>query len=68
MLEDQADLAFLRELLPRIPEPKGSVTIPGADSSYGTPPDQISAEGMDIQREIVDTLTDEIDKWLTRKE
>lgn len=66
--EDQADLAFLRELLPRIPEPKGSVTIPGADLYYGTQPDRTYTEGMNVRREIVDTLIDEVDKWLTRKE
>lgn len=66
--EDQSDLAFLRELLPRIPEPKSYVTISGADLFYGTPPDQTYTEGMNVQGEIVDKLTDEIDKWLTRKE
>ncbi len=66
-LEDQADLAFLRELLPRIPEPSDSVTIPGAEVYYGTPPDQTHAEEMDVQREVVEKLADEVDKWL-RKE
>lgn len=66
--EEQADLAFLRELLPRIPEPKGAVTIPGADRYYGTPPDQTYAEGMEIQPEVLNGLIDEMDAWLKRQE
>ncbi|GAK52279.1 dihydrolipoamide S-acetyltransferase [Candidatus Moduliflexus flocculans] len=66
--EDQADLAFLRELLPRIPESKRYVTISDADRYYGTLPDQTYAEGTEFNREVLNRLSDEIDRWLKQEQ
>jgi len=66
-LEDHADLAFLQELLPRIPAPKEAVTILGADLYYGTPPEQTYTEEIHFQRDVLNRLADEIDRWLKQE-
>jgi len=65
--ESGDDLVFLKDVAARMTEPKGYVTIPGADHYFGTRQDQLgSATTAPTDARIMDALIEAIDAWLRK--
>jgi dienelactone hydrolase len=65
--EPAEDLAFLKDVAARMTEPKGYVTIAGADHYFGTRQDQQAhPTTVDYDARILDPLVEEIDGWLKK--
>jgi dienelactone hydrolase len=63
--EDADDLSFLADVAARMTEPKGYVTIAGADHYFGTRQDQDgSAPTTPYDARIMNALVDALDTWL----
>lgn len=65
--EDGEDLAFLKSVADRMTEPKGYVTIPGADHYFGTGQRQDGTlPVVDYDARVMGALVDAIDAWMKR--
>jgi dienelactone hydrolase len=65
--EEEEDLAFLKDVAARATEPKGYVTIPGADHYFGTGQRQLGTlPAVPYDAPVMNSLVDAVDGWMRK--